>query len=217
MPDQFNFPGLTCERFVLGPFQVNTYLVFDSESRELIVVDPAFAPAKLLDRVAQLDSSKVLIFLTHAHSDHILGVEPLKKATKAEVACSAEDAPMLTDPILNLSQFFGSPVSISPPERVLKHQDELALGSHKARVIAVPGHTIGGLALHFPKMLFSGDTLFAGSIGRSDFPGGDGKLLLKMIKDRLLSLPNCAVFPGHGPETEIAREKNENPFLSGIS
>ena len=122
---------------------------------------------------------------------------------------------MLTDPLMNLSQFMGAPITIPGEFKTVRHGQTLTFGTTEATVVAVPGHTPGGVALVFPGFIFSGDTLFAGSIGRSDFPRGDGKLLVNMIRERLLSLPNRVVFPGHGPETEITIENESNPFLNG--
>jgi glyoxylase-like metal-dependent hydrolase (beta-lactamase superfamily II) len=208
----FKRDNLICERFILGALQVNTYLLYESGSRQALLIDPAEDSATLLNRVKELDFSDVTIFLTHGHADHIAGVDFFRHQIKGcKVAVSRVDAPMLRDPELNLSNWLGEPISLAPAEIILADNDSFGPGG---KLAAIPGHTPGGLALIFPGMVFSGDTLFAGSIGRSDFPGGDGKELIEGIKNRLFSLSDRYVFPGHGPETTIAEEKAENPFFS---
>lgn len=214
MKSELQVCSLTCECWVLGPFKVNSYLLFDDESRELIIVDPADAPEKFLNHIAGLNPSKTTIVLTHGHADHIAGLNAVRTKTGAQVACSALDAPMLTDPVLNLSSFMGESIVAKPPDIILKEGDVLKLGKQEGRVVAVPGHTPGGIALVFDTLIISGDTLFARSIGRSDFPGGDGHLLVRMIREKFLSLSDRPVFPGHGPETTIAAEIAENPFIA---
>jgi len=216
MFDTFKADGLICDRFVLGPFQVNTYLVFDPESKELLIIDPAMASNELDLHLKDLKASKSTIFLTHGHADHILGLDHARAVSSGKVLCSAEDAPMLTDPTLNLSQYMGTPMTTAPHDSLVKQGQTVLLGKHSAEVIAVPGHTPGGVALCFKGMIFTGDTLFAGSIGRSDFPGGDGHELISKIKERILSLSDRLVFPGHGPESSISVEAEDNPFLNNL-
>jgi len=208
----FKHDNLICERFILGSLQVNTYLLYEKDSQQALLIDPAEDSATLLNRVKELDFSDVTIFLTHGHADHIAGVDFFRNHIKGcKVAVSSEDAPMLCDPELNLSNWLGEPISLAPAEIILADNDSFGPGG---KLAAIPGHTAGGLALIFPGMVFSGDTLFAGSIGRSDFPGGDGRALVAGIKARLFTLSDRYVFPGHGPETTIAEEKAENPFFS---
>ncbi|MBU1107487.1 MAG: MBL fold metallo-hydrolase [Candidatus Riflebacteria bacterium] len=208
----FKSHNLTCERYILGPLEVNTYLVYEPESHQALLIDPADESPTLLSRINELGFSEITIFLTHGHADHLAGVDYFRhKLSQAKVAISQEDAPMLGDPDLNLSVYLGEPISLSEADIVLKDKDQLG---PQGLLAAVPGHTRGGLILIFPGMVFSGDTLFAGSVGRSDFPGGDGRQLIKAINDRIFSLSDRYVFPGHGPETRIAEEKNSNPFFS---
>lgn len=208
----FESRNLICERTILGSMQVNTYLVYERDSHQALLIDPAEESSDLLNRIIELGFTEVTIFLTHGHADHLAGVDYFKRKIKGtKVAISHADAPMLGDPDLNLSSWLGDPISLPEADIILKDKDKLGPGGE---VAAIPGHTPGGLALIFAGMVFSGDTLFAGSIGRSDFLGGDGKQLVENIKSRLFTLSNRQVFPGHGPETTIAEEKAENPFLA---
>ncbi len=207
----------TVERFVLGPLEVNTYLVYDETGREGLLIDPADEDAGLLTRIRRLGFPAWRIFLTHGHADHILGVTFFRQKLGAPVIIGREDAPMLGDSRLNLSDMLGLGFSTGAAETLAGHGDRLTVGRFTGEIIAVPGHTPGGLALHFPGQVFSGDTLFAGGIGRSDFPGGDGPRLVAMIRERLLGLGDAKVFPGHGPSTTLRTEKDTNPFLQDFS
>ena len=201
------------ERFVLGPLKVNTYLVYDQQGGEGFIVDPAADDLELRKRISALGIGNWSIFLTHGHADHIIGVPRLRDELSAPVMIGEEDAPMLEDPLLNLSLMLGTPLTTTPAEKFISHGQTIRMGQFTADLIGVPGHTPGGIALRFPGILISGDTLFAGSIGRSDFPGGDGYLLVKMIKERLLVHTEDRVLPGHGPETTVSAEAAQNPWL----
>ena len=210
----FTSDSLVCERYILGPLEVNTYLVYEKGSKEAILIDPADESQTLANRISELDFAVLTIFLTHGHADHLQGVEYFRSRFPfAKVAISAADAPMLLDPALNLSVFLGGPIVLRPADQILKENDTIKTGAHEGLLKSVSGHTTGGMILIFPGLVFCGDTLFAGSVGRSDFPGGNAKDLTKDISGKIFSLSDRIVFPGHGPETSISEEKNSNPFF----
>lgn len=212
----FKAGNLICEKYILGPMEVNTYLLYDRNSDQGLLIDPAEESQTLLNRIKELDLKDITIFLTHGHADHLYGVEFFRKIVNAQVAISQEDAPMLLDPSLNLSSYLGDSLILEAADKLLKDGDKMNLGGFNGTFALVPGHTTGGMILIFDGMVVSGDTLFAGSIGRSDFPGGDGKTLVKSIKEKIFSLSDRLVFPGHGPETKISEEKDSNPFFGTL-
>lgn len=211
--ESFALGGLLIDRFVVGPFGVNTYLVRDSESRQALLIDPGTADPEIVRMLEPFSSDVIRVYLTHCHADHIMGIPGLRARFPIRVACSRGDSPMLRDPDLNLSSLLGFSVDVGPADDLLEDGDTIPLAKTPGKVIAIPGHSPGGLAFCFDEAVFSGDSLFAGSIGRSDFPGCDGELLVRTIKDRLLGLSDRPVFPGHGRETRLSIEKSDNPFL----
>lgn len=211
---KFTSGTLICERYQLGSLEVNTYLVYEKDAAHCILIDPAEDSAEVLNRLKVLDFAELTIFLTHGHADHIAGVEFFRSHfPHSKVAISGKDAPMLADPDLNLSSFIGDSIVTKKADIILCENDYLQTGNQRGQIFEIPGHTPGGVILVFEGMVFSGDTLFAGSIGRSDFPGGDGKALVKCIKEKIFSLKDRMVLPGHGPETTISEEKTNNPFF----
>jgi hydroxyacylglutathione hydrolase len=207
--------GLTCERFVLGALDVNTYLVYDETKQRGIIIDPAEESKLLINRIKELKLKELDIYLTHGHADHILGVDYILSIfPKTKLYISKEDAPMLSSAESNLSLWLGAPFVVKAEHEAISQEHSLSLGKQSASIKAIPGHTKGGLVIIFEAMLFSGDTLFKESIGRSDLPGGDHKALLAGIKSEIFSLDDRLVFPGHGEKTSIAHEKNHNPFFN---
>jgi len=213
---------LKVDILTVGPMQVGCYIVSDKATDEMMVIDPGGDADLIIESVRMTGAAPAFIVNTHGHADHIAANAELKDAYPAAAICvHPADADMLGKPVKNLSAFLGAAVTSPPPDRLLEDGDTLELGRNTFTVIHLPGHTPGGIALYWPGtdtvagMLFSGDALFAGGIGRTDFPGGDEALLLRVIREKLFDLPpDTLVLPGHGPTTTLRREKETNPFLS---
>ena len=209
-------PRLLRETFPVGPLRCNCTLLANLESREAIVVDPGDEIADILARLARHHLTLKQIIVTHAHIDHIGGAAQLKRVTGAPVLFHQADLP-----ILDMLEMQAGWLGIPTPEKVVLDQsanDGLTTGipGLEAEVIHTPGHTPGSICLLFPKqeLLLAGDTLFAGSVGRTDLPGGDTRTLLHSIHTRVLLLPErTLVVPGHGEETTLSQERETNPFL----
>jgi glyoxylase-like metal-dependent hydrolase (beta-lactamase superfamily II) len=203
----------------LGAFQTNCYLVGSEKTKEGLVIDPGSDSLAILDQIRRLGLEVKLIVNTHAHLDHVLAIESLKRTLGIKFALHADDVPILEQVPSNAVMWFGRPVDpIPPPDILLKDGDVLEVGDIKLTVIHTPGHSPGGICLHTDGMVFSGDTLFNFGIGRTDFPGGSYEQLLHSIATRLLTLPDdTVVLPGHGPDTTIGEERRANPFLQGYS
>ncbi|MHC4288752.1 MAG: MBL fold metallo-hydrolase [Planctomycetota bacterium] len=208
------------DTIVLGDFQTNCYCVRQDEQAEnCLIVDPGMRAEVLVQQLKQSNHTPTHIYLTHGHVDHIGGVEALRMNwPNIQVAIHKDDAEMLGDPMQNLSVMAGGMVQALPAEVVLDSQttryEAAGLGFD---VLHTPGHTPGGTCLYNAQenVLIAGDTLFAGSIGRSDFPGGSHELLIQSIREKLLILPDSTtVYSGHGPATTIGHEKQFNPFLT---
>ncbi len=204
------------ETFPVGPLRCNCTLLANLETREAIVVDPGDEIADILSRLARHHLTLKQIVVTHAHIDHIGGAAQLKRVTDAPVLFHQADLP-----ILAMMEMQAGWLGIPMPEQVSLDQsaeDGFAVGiaGLEAEVIHTPGHTPGSICLHFPKqeLLLAGDTLFAGTVGRTDLPGGDTHTLLRSLHHRLLPLPEATtVVPGHGDETMMGQERETNPFL----
>jgi glyoxylase-like metal-dependent hydrolase (beta-lactamase superfamily II) len=211
---------LTVSTIVSLPFEENTYVVRRPGERAAVVIDPGLEPHLILDFLREENLQVSAILNTHGHADHIGGNRALKEAwPEAPLIIGASEQHLLTDAGANLSAPFGIPITSPPADRVVREGDVLEFGGVRLEVREVPGHSPGHVLFVWhgtPCLTFSGDVLFRGSIGRSDFPGGNGPLLLRSIEDKLLSLPeDTVVYPGHGPVTTVGHEKDSNPFLQG--
>jgi len=210
-------PEATIERFTLGPYQTNCYLVHYPGGTGCWVVDASFECEPMISRVRELGLTPRAVVLTHAHVDHIAGVDDVLRAFPGTLVLIHEDEKGWPgNARLNLSALSGMPVTCHGPDRVLHDGDELDLEGRSWRVLHTPGHSPGGITLYQESdgVALVGDALFAGSIGRTDFPGCSLEKLSASIRTRLYTLPDATrILPGHGPETTIAREKRTNPFV----
>lgn len=198
----------------VGAWGVNCYLVWCPETREALVVDPGQEPEEIARELEKEQLKPLLVVNTHGHLDHIGGNSYISQLYNCPIAIGAGDEEMLTDPKKNYSAQYGQPITSPAATHRLKDCQELTFGQCKLQVIATPGHSPGGICLYGQGILLSGDTLFARSIGRSDLPGGSQSQLIASIKERLMILPGeTRVLPGHGPETTIAAEAKDNPWL----
>jgi len=197
-----------------GIYAANCYLVYDEKSKEGIVIDPGGDADDIFSKIEELGLEIKYIILTHGHGDHIAGVEELKTYTKAKVAIHKDDEPLLKDGRKNLSSMMAMGTIEFAPDILLEEGDKIIFGDLEAYVIHTPGHTPGGICLRIENTLFSGDTLFAGSIGRTDFEYSSFEDIMNSIREKLLVLPDdTVVYPGHGPSTTLKMEKQINPFV----
>jgi glyoxylase-like metal-dependent hydrolase (beta-lactamase superfamily II) len=202
------------------PFEENTYVVWHPDRREALVIDPGLEPDLILDFLREEGLQAAAILNTHGHGDHIGGNQSLKQAfPQAPLVIGANEASLLTDPEANMSAPFGAPVISPPADRLVREGEVVDAAGIPLEVLDIPGHSPGHVVFVYrdaPCLVFGGDVLFRGSIGRYDFPGSNGRLLLQGIRDKLFALPaDTIVYPGHGPVTTVGHEKRTNPFLGG--
>lgn len=201
----------------LGTLHTNCYVVGCAETKEALIIDPGFEEKKeaerILKEVNQHNLRVKYIVNTHGHPDHIGGNRIIKQETGALILIHEYDAPMLTDTAGDLPKLFGLHMMSPPADKMLHEGDVIQFGKTTLRVLHTPGHSKGSISLLGDDAVFTGDTLFAGSIGRYDLPGASYKEIIRSIK-RLATLPeHVKVYPGHGPTSTIGKEKKSNPFL----
>lgn len=211
--------SLRIGRVVSLPFDENTYIAHFVGRNDCVVIDPGFEPQAIVDYLAEHALTPAAILCTHGHSDHIAGNTALKQRWPAcPLVIGAGDAAKLTNPKLNLSAPFGFQLVSPPADRTLREGDRFATAGIELDVLEAPGHSVGHIVLVCkqvaPWRVFGGDVLFAGSVGRTDLPGGDFDTQRRAIHEKLFTLPDdTIVLPGHGRETTIGREKRTNPFV----
>jgi hydroxyacylglutathione hydrolase len=204
------------ESFAVGPFQCNCTILGDGKTREAIVVDPGGEADRILAALARHGLRATAILHTHAHLDHLGATQAVKDATGASVLLHPEDL-FLYENVAMQARMLGLPlVEVPPLDAHLAHEQEIRFGDIPTVCLHTPGHTPGSVSFLIPDqgLVLSGDTLFLGSIGRTDLPGGSFETIIESIRARLLPLPDeTRVIPGHGPATTIGQEKRTNPFL----
>ena len=204
------------ETFPVGLLQCNCTLLGDEKAGEAIVIDPGDEIGRIHRRLKELGLKLKQILITHAHIDHVGGALKLKKLTGAPILLNENDLPLLRMMDEQAGWLGMEAPEVAPPDASLVEGLTVGLDRFPAQVLHTPGHTQGSVCLHFAplKMVIAGDTLFAGSIGRTDLPGGNGRQIIDSIESRLMVLPGeTRVIPGHGPETTIEAERESNPFL----
>lgn len=204
------------ETFPVGPLQCNCTILGDEAAGDAIVIDPGDDIERIHQRLTSRGLKLKQILITHAHIDHIGGALQLKRLTGAPILVNENDLALLAIMADQAAWLGVETPETAPPDGTLADGQIVGLEAYPATVVHTPGHTQGSVCLHFApmKMVFAGDTLFAGSIGRTDLPGGDYDQILDSIKSRLYSLPEeTSVIPGHGPVTTVSKERKTNPFI----
>lgn len=196
-----------------GMLQANCYILGDEKTRDGIVVDPGGDAEKILEICGNYGINVKYILLTHAHGDHIGGVKDIKERTGAEIIMNEKDSSLLEKSALDIIPYFRN-IQLFKADRYVKEGDCLDVGDIHLSIIETPGHTPGSISILADSFVITGDTLFKGSIGRTDFPGGSFEQIMTSIRDKLSKLPvELTVYPGHGPESTIGWEVKYNPYL----
>ncbi|SHE84754.1 Glyoxylase, beta-lactamase superfamily II [Atopostipes suicloacalis DSM 15692] len=208
---------LQVNALTVGPAQSNCYIISNPENHEALVVDPGAEPTTLISRIEELKVKPVAILLTHAHYDHIGAVDTLRDRYEVPVYLAAEEEEWLSNPNKNLSAMLGESVTARPAEYLFKPEEVIEIAHFTFKVVATPGHSPGGVSFIFEddEFVITGDALFAGSVGRTDFPGSEPKELIPNIRQKLFTLPSSfTIYPGHGESSTLAHEMTTNPFFN---
>ena len=204
---------IVLERLIVGPFSVNCYLLGCSKSQKMAVIDPGGETGMIWQKIQKIGYSFEYIINTHGHPDHTAGNRALKEKSQVKILAHPDDVAMMTTKenlFSSLFEFEPSP----PPDQLITEGHVITLGDISLKVLHTPGHTPGGICLLCEDIIFTGDTLFADGIGRTDFPGGNYTQLLSSIKNKLYSLNDqLRILPGHGEESTLGKEKRNNPFV----
>ncbi len=209
---------LQIEQFIVGPVQTNCYFAVHTDTKEALIVDPGASGRQLAQRIKDGGYTPVAILLTHGHFDHADGIADLQKALEHPIPVYAheDEKETLEEARLNLSFSLDWNARGYAADVYVKDNEELSLAGFSIKVLHTPGHTVGGCCYYFPEenVVFSGDSLFCGSIGRTDFPQGSMSDLVRSVRDKILTLPeDTQVLPGHDAATTVGQEKIYNPFL----
>lgn len=199
----------------LGEVQTNCYFVFREDTKDCVIVDPAAEPERIEELIQKMELQPGAILLTHGHFDHIMAVDAVRERYQIPVYAAEAERNTLADESYNMAVMIGVSTLSVQADHWLQDGDEIELLGQPVRCLLTPGHTEGGMCYYFPKagILFSGDTLFRESVGRTDFPGGSMSVLIRSIREKLFVLPEAVqVYPGHGLITSIQNEKMFNPF-----
>jgi glyoxylase-like metal-dependent hydrolase (beta-lactamase superfamily II) len=206
------------ETLIVSPFATNCFVVGCPETGEGAVIDPGDDAPSIVEAARSHDINVKKIFLTHGHTDHVSAASGVKEATGAEVFIHEKDVPLLREAGRMATSFGWDVGDIPEPDGFLVEGEPVTVGNLSFDVLHTPGHSPGGVCFVAPGIAFVGDTLFAGSIGRTDLPGGSFEMIIRMIKEKILTLPpDTQVLTGHGPATTVAQEAASNPFLTGAS
>jgi len=205
---------MSYQQVVVGPLETNCYIYYCEETLECAVIDPGAEAEKIFPIITSFQLRPVIILNTHGHVDHTGANVEIKERYHIPIALHSADLPLLEE---SLQLEFGLMVGASPtprPDQLLADGDEIPVGRQVLKVIHTPGHSPGSVCFHTGNILFTGDTLFCGGVGRTDLPGGSWKQLSQSLKNRIITLPDeTIVLPGHGPRTTIGEERDSNPFL----
>ncbi|MBY6035511.1 MBL fold metallo-hydrolase [Fictibacillus nanhaiensis] len=207
------------KKMIVGPVQENTYILFDS-NKEAVIIDPGSEALKIIQHIESLQLKPLAVLLTHAHFDHIGAVDPIRERYKLPLYIHKKEQDWLKNTKKNGSAHFGHSITARPASHIISDKEtSLEIGPFSFDILLTPGHSPGSISYYVKSAgaVFSGDALFAGSIGRTDLYGGDQDVLLQSIHQKLLQLPEeTVVLSGHGPETTIGMEMDSNPFLGGF-
>lgn len=200
--------------FEVGSYMANCYLVGCDKTRQGVVIDPGDSGDMILSRIEENKLTIDKILLTHGHLDHIGAVGYVRKALGAKVYIHKGDAEMLISPEVNMSAYTPTPVQTNGADILVEDNQEIEFGETKLTVLHTPGHSPGGISLYGEGVVFTGDTIFLGSVGRTDFPNSDFDQLMSSITEKIYALPDeTVIYPGHGPDTAVGQEKQFNPFV----
>ncbi len=208
--------GLRVEQYVVGPVMTNCYFAVNEDTNEMLVIDPGDSAKQLIDKIKERALKPAAVLLTHGHFDHAWAAKEVAEEFSVPVYAEEHEKETLLSPEINLCGMMGQRGVVFHADVYVKDEDTLDLAGFSVKVLHTPGHTKGGCCYYIEKeqALFSGDTLFCQSVGRTDFPGGSASVLIRSIEEKLLPLPGqTKVYPGHNETTTIGYERQYNPFL----